>query len=172
MARQSGHIKLEGTIGGLCFYRLEGAYYVRRKSSLSRKRVLKDPCFARSRAAAERFGTAVKLAAQVYRRLRPEDKGHGVIGRVTAAANGLLCAGHEREAVLLLLEKQYLPYTDTSRVQSPGRKAISAAERLSRQLCPPVQQRLQLQRFIVGYYAGPVSETVVCPLPRGAPVCV
>ncbi len=167
MARQSGHIKLEGTIGGLCFYRLDGGYYVRRKSSLSRKRVLKDPRFARSRAAAARFGVAVKLASLVYRRMRPEDKGHGVIGRMTAVANRLLCEGYDRPAALARLEQQYLSCPGVC-VSSPGHRVIPAAERLSQRQLIPV--RRLVERIILDYNTASLSEREILPLPRGAPV--
>ncbi len=170
MARQAGHIKIEGTIGGLCFYRLGEEYYVRRKSSLSRRRVLKDPCFTRSRAAAERFGLAVKLAAQVYRRLPAADKGHGVIGRMTAVANRILCDGHKRDAALLLLERVYLHGDKSGLLQSPH--VVSAAEKLSKQLVGTGFRRLgkrELRRIMKVQYGVPFTEERIFALARGAP---
>ena len=146
MARQAGHIKIEGTIGGLCFYRMDGVYYVRQKSSLTRKRVLKDPKFARSRIAAGRFGVAVKVASSVYRRLPAEAKGHGVIGKLTAVANKLLCDGCNREEALLRMERDYLPAAG-----APARKAVAATEMLARQPYRALS-RTELRRLIASAY--------------------
>ena len=49
---------------------MDGQHYVRLKSSLTRKRVLKDPAFAKTMFYAQQFGQAAKLAAVVYRRCR------------------------------------------------------------------------------------------------------
>jgi len=148
----------------LYFYRLDGAYYVRRKSSLSRKRVLKDPRFARSRAAAGRFGMAVKLASLVYRRLPAEERGHGVIGRLTAVANKFLCAGYDREQALLMLEKGYLTPPDT-----PVRKVTAAADMLSKERFRPLN-RHEIRTLLAEAYA---KDHLYCPglfpLVRAAP---
>lgn len=146
MARQAGHIKIEGTIGGLCFYRMDGVYYVRQKSSLTRKRVLKDPKFARSRVAAGRFGVAVKVVSSVYHRLPAEAKGHGVIGKMTAVANKLLCDGYSREETLLRMERDYLPSAGV-----PARKAVAATELLARQRFRALS-RTELRRLIAAAY--------------------
>lgn len=48
-----------GTIDGLTFYKSGGKYYVRRKTSLTRKRVLKSPEFVRTRENAKEFSNGV-----------------------------------------------------------------------------------------------------------------
>lgn len=72
MAKQTGTIKLTGTIDDLCFYKMEGNYYVRLKSSLSGKRFQKDAAFAGSRRSASRFGEGNRLASAVYRLIDKE----------------------------------------------------------------------------------------------------
>jgi hypothetical protein len=165
MARQAGPIKIEGTIGNLCFYRMDGAFYVRQKSSLSRKRVLRDPEFARSRVAAGRFGVAVKLASSVYRRLPKVEKGHGVIGRLTAIANKLLCAGLDRETALLQMEQDYLAPRP-----SPVRKVVAAADLLAKPILRPLN-RGEIRKLLSAAYAAEYLDCIVrFPLARAAPV--
>lgn len=107
MAVQKGPLYFSGTLAGVTFYRMGQGYYARKKSSLNRQRFLADPAFARSRAAAALFGTAARLAADVYRLLPQEKKGHGVIGRLSGAANQLLHLGKSKEEVLVILLQQY-----------------------------------------------------------------
>jgi len=108
MAKQIGFVKVSGTIGGITFYKLNGGYYARRKSSLDKERVLRDAAFAGSRRSSALFGTAAKIAKVVYRRMPIQKKGHGVIGKLTAKANGLLHEGLEANDVLELLLGQYV----------------------------------------------------------------
>ena len=108
MARQTGIIKVRGTVGGITFYKLNGIYYARAKTSLSKERVQQDAAFARSRRSSAFFGTAAKLAKVVYRKLPVSKKGHGIIGRLTAKANRLLHEGVTANEVLAFLLEHYL----------------------------------------------------------------
>jgi len=106
MAKQIGFVKVRGTIGGITFYKLNGGYYARRKTSLCKERVLRDAAFAGSRRSSVLFGAASKLAKIIYGRLPIKKKGHGVIGKLTANANRMLHEGMlADEALELLLEK-------------------------------------------------------------------
>jgi hypothetical protein len=49
MAKQVGPHYLEGTIGDVTYYALDGQHLARKKSSLTGKRVKKDPSFANTR---------------------------------------------------------------------------------------------------------------------------
>ncbi|HEV7334319.1 MAG TPA: hypothetical protein VGN63_25020 [Flavisolibacter sp.] len=97
MAKQTGDITFKGTIDDLCFYEMEGGYYVRRKSSLSGKRFQQDAAFAGSRKSSSRFGEGNRLASTVYRMV-PEVK------RVYS----LFCF-LKRKSILLLKEGKRLP---------------------------------------------------------------
>ena len=70
MAIQSGIIKIEGTIGGLTFYKVGNQYFVKGKSSLTRERVLNDEGFERTRENAGEFGCAAKAGKLVRLALR------------------------------------------------------------------------------------------------------
>src|SRR3954466_7420376 len=67
MARQTGILPLTGTIGGITFYRMQGEYYARGKSSLDKKRIYRDKAFTRTLQNARWFGKAVRIAREVYR---------------------------------------------------------------------------------------------------------
>src|ERR1043165_2185948 len=59
MGKQKGAEQKIGTMGGLTYYRTaENGYLVRKKSSLDKKRVSKDPAFEKSRNAGLDFGKA------------------------------------------------------------------------------------------------------------------
>ncbi|MEN9910283.1 MAG: hypothetical protein RLZZ540_3442 [Bacteroidota bacterium] len=60
MGKLSSFIKLEGTLDGLTFYKAQGGYMVRTKGGVSKKRIMKDPAFARTRENLSEFGSNAK----------------------------------------------------------------------------------------------------------------
>ena len=66
MAKQCGPLFFECTWDDLTFYKMEGKYYVRKKSRLTREKVLTHPAFARTRFYADRLVTASKIASSIY----------------------------------------------------------------------------------------------------------
>jgi hypothetical protein len=74
MAKQVGDIKIWGSIDGLCFYAMEGTYYVRKSSSLSGKRFWKDKAFEGSRRSCNWFSEGNRLASKLYKRIEKEKK--------------------------------------------------------------------------------------------------
>ena len=64
MARQKGIIKLDGTIGGITFYKTtEDGYLAREKGGVSADKIANDPNFQRTRENGEGFGRAAKLVS-------------------------------------------------------------------------------------------------------------
>jgi|SRR5690554_1515284 len=49
MARNNSFVKLDGTLDGLTFYRKDGANLVKTQSRISKKRIMNDPAFKRTR---------------------------------------------------------------------------------------------------------------------------
>jgi hypothetical protein len=70
MARQSGPIPIEGTLGDLIFYKTIHGHLVRRKGSLDKERVMSDPAFERSRAAGSEFGRAGAASGLIRRAVK------------------------------------------------------------------------------------------------------
>lgn len=67
MARQEGIILLTGLVGGLSYYKTKrGRYFLRRKSGVSRERIMSGPAFARVRENIACFRSAT-LAAKLVR---------------------------------------------------------------------------------------------------------
>ena len=74
MARQSGPIKFEGSMGNVTFYKHKnGNYYARQKSQISKKRFKNAPEFEGSRCAGYEFGRA----SQISRLIR-----HGLVSNL------------------------------------------------------------------------------------------
>lgn len=94
MARQAGPFFITGTIGGLTFYHMGGQYYVRRKSSLSKRRVKTDPVFSGLMRHANLLGVASSLSSLVYRSLPRERRDIGLFRRMTGKAKRWLEAGY------------------------------------------------------------------------------
>lgn len=60
MARQKSIIKLDGTIGGITFYKSKDGYLAREKGGVSAERIRNDPAFQRTRENGAEFGRAGK----------------------------------------------------------------------------------------------------------------
>lgn len=60
MAKQKGIIKLDGTIGGITFYKSQDGYLAREKGGVSADKIANDPAFQRTRENGEEFGRAGK----------------------------------------------------------------------------------------------------------------
>jgi hypothetical protein len=60
MARQSGLIKLNGTLGGITFYKSQDGYLAREKGGIEADRIANDPNFQRTRENGAEFGAAGK----------------------------------------------------------------------------------------------------------------
>ena len=58
--KQTGEINIEGTIGDIRFYKMEGEGYVRCKSSLEGKRVKRAKVFARTKCSIQKWPLAFK----------------------------------------------------------------------------------------------------------------
>jgi hypothetical protein len=103
MARQIGEIILVGTIGGLTFYQMEGKGYARLKSSLTGKRVKKDPRFKRTMESAWRLGRASQLASKVYRSLARKEQVYALFTELKRIGIKELKEGRTEAEVLELL---------------------------------------------------------------------
>jgi hypothetical protein len=86
MANQKGIIKIEGTMGGMTFYKKDGQYLVKEKSSISADKIANDPAFARTRENNAEFGAAGnsgKLLRDALRNMMLNASDTKVASRVT-----------------------------------------------------------------------------------------
>ena len=92
MAKQSGVHKISGSVEDICFYQMDGQYYARKKSSLSRNRVLHDPAFSKTRAYASLLARASKIASVYYHTLPAAEQNLQVYRRITGEVMRVLKA--------------------------------------------------------------------------------
>jgi hypothetical protein len=104
MAKQVGDIKTTGTIDGICFYKMEGEYYVRIKSSLTAKRFWKDKAFEGSRRSCARFAGGNRLASQVYRSIEKKKRYYPLFCSLKTRAIELIRKGRSEEDVINVLQ--------------------------------------------------------------------
>ena len=71
MAKQSGIIRIEGTIGDITFYKSRDGHLVREKGGINANRIKTDPAFQRTRENGEEFGRAGKAGRVLRHALRP-----------------------------------------------------------------------------------------------------
>ena len=100
MARQYGTIKITGTIGGICFYQMDGEHYARATSSLSGKRVKTDPAFRSTMAYAGLMGRASKIAAKLKIGLTREERRNINHSKLTGQVQRLLKEGKTEQEIL------------------------------------------------------------------------
>lgn len=72
MARQTGIIKIKGTIGGMTFYKTSAdGHLVREKGGIEKSRIMNDPAFQRTRENGSEFGRAGRAGKILRTSLRP-----------------------------------------------------------------------------------------------------
>lgn len=60
MAKQTGLIKVKGTLDNVTFYQTQDGNLVKMKTSIEKSRIMKDPAFARTRENGSEFGLSAK----------------------------------------------------------------------------------------------------------------
>lgn len=86
MAKQSGIIKLEGTIGDITFYKSQDGLLARAKGGVSSDRIQNDPAFQRTRENGEEFGragSAGKLLRMAFRTYLQNASDSKMVSRLT-----------------------------------------------------------------------------------------
>lgn len=108
MPRQQGPVYYTGTRGDLCFYEMDGKHLVRRKSTLSGKRVKHDPAFALTRVYADLMAQASRIASAVYRTIPRHERQHVLYLTMTGAAQRMLKQGVAAADISTRLQQAYL----------------------------------------------------------------
>lgn len=86
MAKQSGIIKLEGTIGDISFYKTQDGMLARAKGGVSSDRIQSDASFQRTRENMEEFGkagAAGKLLRTALRQILQNSSDNRMVSRLT-----------------------------------------------------------------------------------------
>ena len=133
MAQQKGIIKASGTLGGITFFQLHGKYYLRKKTSLNKERILKDPAYALFRLHASLHGTSASIAKPLYWLLPQNKRKHHVFGKLTAFVKALLKQGKTLHDIITAFKKEYLGITEIKEKAGMIRKAILLKDKLQSQ---------------------------------------
>jgi hypothetical protein len=149
MARQAGNLKIIGTIDGITFYKMKGDYYARTKSSLDRKRILRDPSFQRFRECSKVFGKASKLASQLYHLFPKEMRKHGVYGKLTGEFNLLFREGKTSDQAIEIMMKKYLKVVVVKEKKETERKTIKSIQPLLSYSCINEQGMLLYKKQLI-----------------------
>jgi Tfp pilus assembly protein PilZ len=111
MAKQAGNIKLVGCIQNLQFYKMEGKYYVRKKSSLTGRRVKTDKAFTLTMAYADLLKIASPIASKVYLQLPKGERDNKFRRKLVGLAMQLFKQGMTVDDIYEQLYNQTFPST-------------------------------------------------------------
>lgn len=128
MAKQTGPVKLEGTIGNICFYKMGDEYYARLKSSLKGKRVKKDPRFRRTMEFAGMLKQASRIASGCYACIPKEEREHAMYRALTGMAMQMLKVGISPEEITAALTPAEAEVTMAGTEVAPVKIDISISE--------------------------------------------
>lgn len=131
MAKQAGEIFIEGTIDELTFYKMEGAYYVRIKSSLTGKRFWKDRAFERSRKSCSRFGEGNRIASAIFQLVSIDKRTNRLFPFLRTKAIALLKEEKTAEEVSTLLLDYLLDFGIIQINGEPGKNNKPALSKRS-----------------------------------------
>lgn len=138
VAKQTGHIKLVGSYGNVCYYEMKGRYYVRSKSSLCAKRVKTDKKFSRTMQEAGLLGRASRIASIVYNSLPASGRRGGMFRQLTGEASRLLRKGTSINDTLLALCKDL---HELSKIKQVKHKKQPDTERVRLKLAKPLGRK-------------------------------
>lgn len=71
MPKQSGLIKIKGTMGDISFYKSNGEYFARQKGGIDGDRIANDPAFVRTRENGKEFATSASAGKLLRNVIRP-----------------------------------------------------------------------------------------------------
>ena len=123
MAKQTGNIKIVGTVDEICFYQMEGEYFARQKSSLSGRRFWKDKVFEGSRKSCGLLAKASPLASRLYHTLPKEQKSREMFRTLAGKVKLFLKAGWTEEEIRVWFLETYLPDREKSKKNALRKRA-------------------------------------------------
>lgn len=121
MAKQiAGLCRFAGTIDDLTFYKMDGQYYVRAKSSLTAEQVKKKACFRRTMQSANRMVRASHIGAIIYKALPPRWRQFWMYRDFTGEAFVLLKnTSYTESEITQILWKCYVDYWEQRKAAHP-----------------------------------------------------
>ena len=123
MAQQiAGLCFLEGTFGDTTFYKMEGKYYARPKSSLTAEKVKTHPDFACTMIYAGLLGRASKIGSVIYQQLPENWRQFWMYRSFTGEAMKMLEGGATEQEAKDYLWKTYVEYWELLKVAGDWEK--------------------------------------------------
>ncbi len=108
MAEVFAPFTIQRTMCNLTFYMMEGRNFVRKKSSLTRRKVLYSPQFKNTRHNASIMAKASKIGSPVYNALPAYWRQGWMYRSFTGEAYTMLKAGKKEEEIQQLLMQRYV----------------------------------------------------------------
>ena len=108
MAVKKGDTVFIGKAGGICGYMSHGINIIRKSSSLTGKRVGRDPAFQGFRASGNRMKQASPIASSLYKLIPEEQKVYSLYRTLTGAALKMIKEGLDKEIIVARLREQYI----------------------------------------------------------------
>jgi hypothetical protein len=155
MARLYNRTGFSGTVGNITIYQMGNHSYIRKKSSLTRKRVLNDKKFVKTLQYAASMGQAAKIGSFIYKALPADIKERWLYRVITGEAASLLYQGKTVEEVQQFLWEKYIQQTgvEAEAVKNDsGKNTALSTPNTNRKLWPLFQQRWELQGLPPYYF--------------------
>jgi hypothetical protein len=128
---------------------MEGKYYVRKKSSLTGKRVKKDKKFRLTMIYAGILAQAAKIASSVYRQIPKEERKHPYFRTLTGMAQKLIRKGVSAEEVYEQLYNQtFPPKPELTIIEQPKSQSNFAEEVLKHIFSVPEKEQ-EVERCLI-----------------------
>jgi hypothetical protein len=108
MAEAFAPFRIQRTIGNLTFYLMEGRNFVRKKSSLTRRKVKYAPCFENTRYNAGLMGQASKIGSFLYKSLPDYWRQSWMYRSFTGEAFTMLKKGKKEKEIKQFLWDRYV----------------------------------------------------------------
>lgn len=109
MATQVGLFPFKGTMANVTGYAMNGKHYFKKKSSLSRRRILRDRRFSNTRRNAKWFAQSISIAKEVYYLLLPEERDRVKVWYpLRNRAQVLVREGRERVEIINMLREEFV----------------------------------------------------------------
>ncbi|RXK81433.1 hypothetical protein [Filimonas effusa] len=124
MAKQTGPVIWEKTIGPVSFYKRCGVGCVRMKSNLTTERWRSDPVFAGSRKSAARLALAATLASAFYQTIPEQHRNYPHYKQLVGVAQHMFCKGYDIQQVNKVLHFTISRYLRKLEAANPNRKPV------------------------------------------------
>src|SRR5688572_10383214 len=106
MAKLNGN-NIESVLGNVSIYQVNGHTYMRSKSSLSRKRVLKSKAYEKTRQYASYMARAAQIGSEIYRGLGLNKPDRSLYQAITGEVASRLYRGEEEDMVRREVKSNY-----------------------------------------------------------------